>query len=97
VSAARPGKRARREQFECPNCGADVAVGAKACRECGSDASTGWQTSDEIDYAQVDIPDGYRGERDSSDAIPPGKRPLWWVLVALLVAAALLALTVLRW
>jgi hypothetical protein len=97
VSAGRPRRRAAREQFECPNCGADVPLGAKACRECGSDATTGWQRSDDIDYASVDLPDGYRDERDGSDAVPAARRPLWFVLIALLVAAALLALALLRW
>jgi len=32
--------------FECPHCGAMVPVRAKACRECGSDAGTGWQDGD---------------------------------------------------
>ncbi len=92
-----PRRRPRREKFTCPNCGADVAVGAKACRECGSDAQTGWQSEADVDYASVDLPDGYRDDRDSSDAIPPSRRPLWFVLIALLVAFGILALAVLRW
>lgn len=59
--------KAPRETFECPNCGADVYVGAKVCRECGSDASTGWRSSEEVDYQSIDIPDGY-GPDDDDDA-----------------------------
>lgn len=82
--------------FECPNCGAEVAANARACRECGSDASTGWKDADEIDYQSVEIPDGYGGE---FDAKPP--RAAWRkhgaVLVLLLCALALLLATLLRW
>jgi hypothetical protein len=38
-------RRRKPETFECPHCGADVRVGAAACRECGSDAETGWSES----------------------------------------------------
>lgn len=59
----------KREFFECPNCGADVRVGAKVCRACGSDASTGWKSSEEIDYQSIDIPDGYGPEDEESDEV----------------------------
>jgi hypothetical protein len=36
-----------REYFHCPHCGASVPVGAKVCRECGSDEETGWSASAE--------------------------------------------------
>jgi hypothetical protein len=75
--------------FACPNCGAEVVVGRKACRECGSDDLTGWQSSDEIDYQSIDIPDGY-GPDDESTQLPPPSRPVWIVIVALIAAAALL-------
>jgi hypothetical protein len=45
--------------FECPQCGADVVVGRASCPECGSDDRTGWQSSEDIDHASVDLPDGY--------------------------------------
>jgi len=80
----------RRAYFECPNCGANVAVGAKVCRECGSDDATGWQSSEEIDYQSIDIPDGY-GPDDEVDLRADRK---WWVpAVALALAAALLGWT----
>ena len=48
--------------FSCPNCGAQVRKGASACRECGSDASTGW--AEDADSLGVDLPAGYRREED---------------------------------
>jgi len=39
----------------CPNCGAEVPCGAKACPECGSDEKTGWS---ETAYASgLGLPD----------------------------------------
>lgn len=83
----------RREIFECPHCGADVALGSKVCRECGSDADTGWQESEQIDYASVDIPDGY-GPADHGSGTVSDRPRLWIVLTALLVAVALVFLIV---
>jgi len=78
----------KREFFECPNCGADVQVGAKVCRECGSDDSTGWQSSEEIDYQSLDIPDGY-GPDDELEA--RGGRSWVFPVVALVLAVAMAA------
>ena len=82
-------KKPRRELFECTHCGADVAVGSKVCRECGSDASTGWQSSEEVDYQSLDLPDGY-----ASDAMHPGgpvsTKPKTWIVVTALVLVAVL-------
>jgi hypothetical protein len=45
-----------RTPSECPVCGADVPLGAKACPECGADERTGW--NDEMTrYDGVDLPD----------------------------------------
>lgn len=87
----------RREFFECPNCGSDVARGARACRECGSDARTGWQSGEEIDYQGVDIPDGYGGEFDAQ--VPSGRRMRRWgtVVVVVLLVLVLAASAALRW
>jgi hypothetical protein len=43
----------------CPHCGAEVRPGALACRECGSDAETGWGDPDEISSlgALTSLPD----------------------------------------
>ncbi|MEO6597794.1 MAG: zinc ribbon domain-containing protein [Planctomycetota bacterium] len=85
-----------REIFECPQCGADVVLGAKVCRECGSDAETGWQESSEIDYASVDLPEGYADDPAHPSTTLTTQRSVWFVVVAIVAALALLALTVLR-
>jgi hypothetical protein len=92
MSAPKKGKQPR-QQFECPNCGASVVVGSKACRECGSDASTGWSDSDDIDYASVDLPDGYRddGAHGPSDELPPAKTPTWVIVTAVVTALVMAA------
>ena len=41
--------------MECPHCGAVLAARASFCRECGSDAQTGW--SEAADTGGVDVPD----------------------------------------
>ena len=85
------------ERFPCPHCGADVLVGAKVCRECGSDADTGWQSQEEIDYQSLDLPQGYRrDEEHTSTALPPGRTPRWVVVTALLLVLVLVAVLVLR-
>ena len=85
-------KKPRREIFECTHCGADVAVGSPVCRECGSDASTGWLSSDDVDYTSVEIPDGVPEAAVGNGSL----RRVWIAIVAIVVALALLALAVLR-
>jgi hypothetical protein len=85
-------RRPRREIFECPNCGADVPIGSKACRECGSDSATGWQTAEEIDYQSIELPDVQARHSPATG----GRRPLWIVVTALVAAAALAAWSLLR-
>ena len=48
--------------FVCPHCGAEVPVGAPACRECGSDEQTGW--SEGADVWGAGIPAGYGRDED---------------------------------
>lgn len=86
-------RKERKAFFACPNCGAPVAAGAAACRECGSDANTGWKDDDEVDYASIDLPDGYRDRDDrfARDELPPSRTPRWIVITALVTAAALIA------
>jgi hypothetical protein len=82
----------RREIFECPHCGADVPINSKVCRECGSDADTGWQSSEEIDYQSLDLPDGYADSPSHPGGPLRSGLPLWIVLTAIAVALALLAM-----
>ncbi|MBL8729747.1 MAG: hypothetical protein JNM25_15065 [Planctomycetes bacterium] len=87
----------RRESFECPHCGADVPIGSPVCRECGSDADTGWQDGAEIDYRSIEIPDGYGPDEHASGTTSTGPRR-WIVVTALVVAAALVCwLVAARW
>lgn len=45
-------------ELKCPHCGASLAAKALSCRECGSDASTGWaddaETSQHGDPTSLD-------------------------------------------
>ena len=73
----------------CPQCGADLKRGAKACPECGSCEKTGW--SDET--AADGLPDGGFDYDDfvkrefggGSEVRPRGVSPLWWVVALVLV------------
>ncbi len=59
----------------CPNCGELIPARALACRECGSDAETGW--SDETYLDGLDLPDteGYEAFLESELGIAaPGAR-----------------------
>ena len=77
----------RVDMFECPHCGADVPVGAKVCRECGSDAGTGWQSSEEVDYQSTELPQGY-GEGDEN--VVSERRSPWVAVTALILALAMI-------
>jgi hypothetical protein len=85
-----------REIFECPNCGADVPVGSKACRECGSDAATGWQSAEEVEYQGLELPEGYALDKDHPGGVVQRQRPRWLLPVAVVAALALLLWTLLR-
>ncbi len=64
-SRGQRGKRKRRRPRAtrpCPHCGADVLIGAAACRSCGSDANTGW--AEDAAARGVDLPAGYGGEEE---------------------------------
>jgi transcription elongation factor Elf1 len=97
-----PKRRPRPQFFNCPHCGAQVRVGAAACRACGSDADTGW--SDEAETYAAGFDAGYGGEDDfdydeyireefpDQAAEPPATNWKRWVAVViiLLVCAAML-------
>lgn len=91
--------------FACPHCGEPVAKGSPACRECGSDAQTGWSPNwDEGatpeggfgesavggSWAGVEIPD-YLDERMLRRK--RSARP-WILLGALAALAGMLVVTV---
>lgn len=74
---------ARRSQdtFTCPNCGADVRVGAAACPECGADEETGW--SEQTAYDGLDLPGPEWGGDEESG---PRSRVSWSKVVAVALA-----------
>jgi uncharacterized membrane protein YvbJ len=80
----------------CPNCGAEVPPGAKACPECGSDEKTGW--SGKAHYDNLDLPeenfdyeDFVKREFGGKRMVPRGIHWFWW-LVTIMVVAGLICL-----
>jgi hypothetical protein len=95
-------RRRSRDSFTCPHCGADVSAGAPACRECGSDAETGW--SDDVHVWSANIPAGYDEEDDFDyDAFVAREFPdqvstkLDIKKLAMAVVVAILCLALLLW
>ena len=75
----------------CPHCGASFPEGRLACPECGSDAETGWKSSEEIDYLSVELPEWEgREEREGRGPAGPLAWLLFWALLAFLVLALVL-------
>jgi len=75
----------------CPNCGAEVPPGAKACPECGSDEQTGW--SEAARYDHLDLPDRnfdyndfVKREFGRERTLPRGIHWFWWVVGILVIA-----------
>lgn len=58
-------RRDKAKYFDCPHCGAEVRVGSSSCRECGSDAETGW--SEDAQLWAADIPTAVGDEDDDFD------------------------------
>ena len=75
----------------CPHCGATFRRGRLACPECGSDAETGWRSSEDIDYESIELP-----EHDGPEAAAKPRFNVLGALVVLLVLA-LVVLFALRW
>jgi hypothetical protein len=90
-----------RDEFICPNCGAEVSPNAKACPECGSDEKTGWSDDTVYDGTGIEYPGEFNYD-DWKRREVEGRRPrrtrrqwFWWV-VALLIIGVLLWLFVVR-
>jgi len=81
--------------FICPCCGAQVASGARACPDCGSDERTGWSQNtylDGLDLPGMDESD-YEEMLAREFSSPKSKSRIEWktiVGVILLVAMFLL-------
>jgi hypothetical protein len=78
----------------CPNCGADLPRGVRACPECGSDEETGW--SDEAHASGLDLPDDkfdyneFLKKQFNPKSTSPSGLPWFWWLIAVLVLAGCL-------
>ena len=75
----------------CPNCGAGIPPGAKACPECGSDEQTGW--SEDAHSDNLNLPGGHfdyddfvKREFGGERTIPRGIHWFWWLVAVLLLA-----------
>lgn len=85
------------ETFECPACGEDVPVGARACPHCGADEKTGWN-EDATRYDGVDLPDpdfdydDFVKQEFGSPATPRHISWLWWLVGAIAVLGLLYVL-----
>ncbi|MGR3219736.1 MAG: zinc-ribbon domain-containing protein [Candidatus Anammoxibacter sp.] len=66
------------DYFVCPNCGAELALNALACRECGSDENTGW--SDETMYDGLDLPSDFDDADQPSKSFFQNKYILYFVI-----------------
>jgi hypothetical protein len=96
------------ENFICPNCGAEVPVGAKSCRECGASDDSGWG---EDDFSQDEgWIAGYGPDQDFDyDEFVrrefPGQSPVdskyrrkrWAMAVLVAIVAAAFLVSVLFW
>ncbi len=78
----------------CPNCGADVPRGAKACPECGSCEQTGW--SEEAGHADLGLPDDdfsyddfVAREFPKAAGPPRGLSHFWWLAALIILALTL--------
>jgi len=69
----------------CPHCGAQFKASRLACPECGSDAETGWQSSEQIDYMSIDLPE---------EEAPPRRGPTSPAMLYLAAILAILAMVV---
>ena len=81
---------------ECPNCGAELEPGARACPACGSDDQTGWSEAAKFDG--LDLPDDsfdydefVKREFEEKDSSPRGLHWIWWAAGVVVLAALLLA------
>ena len=75
----------------CPHCGESLLPTATSCRECGSDAKTGWLDGSEQDYLSVELP-----EDDEVVSAPQARGMVFKIGVLLLLAGAVYSLWVYR-
>jgi uncharacterized membrane protein YvbJ len=81
----------------CPNCGAKVPRGAKACPECGSDEETGWSQAAvasglDLPEEEFDYNDFVKREFEEKTPKPRGVAWFWWVVAVIVFALLLIML-----
>ncbi len=82
--------------FNCPVCGEEVPRNAKSCPECGACDKSGWsddQYLDGLDLPDEDYTTGEPLEASSRTSGKPSGMNKIWVIVTVLVLAALVWLT----
>jgi hypothetical protein len=101
ASSRRRTRASAPRRVSCAHCGALIPASARACRECGSDAETGWKDGEERFLASIDLPDfdeeDYRavvGEIEGRVGAG-ARRPRWVIWVTWILLAALVLLFVL--
>jgi RNA polymerase subunit RPABC4/transcription elongation factor Spt4 len=83
----------RGQPFDCPNCGAEVPSGAKACPECGSDEKTGWNEEEAVyDGTGIEDPKEFNyDEWKKEEGLAPqsaSNKQIVIIIVTLLLLAA---------
>jgi hypothetical protein len=93
----------KRETFTCPHCGAQVPVGAAACRQCGADEESGWgdhddtgladgyEPDDDFDYDEY-VAEEFPEQAGLSSRLSVGKLAVRVVIVLAVISLALAAL-----
>ncbi|MBL8898901.1 MAG: hypothetical protein JNM84_14775 [Planctomycetes bacterium] len=98
MSARRKRPAARAASTECAHCGALVPPRARACRECGSDAETGWRDEEELFLESIELPEFDEADYRAAMGEITGRgenssrRPRWVIWVAWILLAALVLL-----
>lgn len=85
------------DYWNCPNCGAELKIKAKVCRECGADDFAGWNTEEDYSHAfpemdDFDYDEFVSNEFGGAEVKPKGMKWWVWILALLLIATFLLFL-----
>ena len=101
---ASPRRRRKSATFPCPHCGEPVKVGRSCCRECGSDARTGWSEGAEIGgldlpapMADAEYEEFLAREFPAKAGKRAGKPGLAWKIAVVLLAFLFLLVQFLIW
>ena len=75
------------EEFNCPVCGTEVPVKAKACPECGSDEKTGWSANAVYDGTGIEDVEDFDYEEWKRTELSSSRPQIgwWWWAVAVVM------------